>query len=142
MAALPYVPDAQHLARHLVERGVPRDRLELARAARSRPAQRLLQAVGMVDALDLAEAADAGVERGQLERPLPRVGGDLHDAALHHVGVDHAAPSAVVAAGAGDDGLALAGVDARSFVDGAWGQWSLLADQRITIALTFIARNA
>ena len=116
------VPDAQHLARHLVERGVPRDRLEPARAARSRPAQRLLQAVGMIDALDLAEAADAGVERGQLERPLPRVGGDLHDAAVHHVGVDDAAPSAVVAAGAGDDGLALAGGDARSFVDGARGQ--------------------
>src|SRR4029453_13459387 len=90
----------------------------------------------------LAEAADARVERGQLERPLPRVGGDLHDAAVHHVGVDRAAPSAVVAAGAGYDGLALAGVDARSFVDGAWGHDGfLLGDQRITIAATVIARS-
>src|SRR5262249_50297435 len=84
-------------------------------------AERILQAIGVIDALDLAVAAHAGVERRQLRRPFPGVGGDLHDAAAHHVGIDHAAPAAVVAARARDDGLPRARGHARGLVDRAPG---------------------
>ena len=63
----------------------------------------------MIQALELAEAAHAGVERGLLRGPLARIGADLDDLPVADVGVDHAAPAAVVAAGAGDDGLARRG---------------------------------
>src|SRR5262252_3151275 len=79
----------------------------------------MLQAVGVVDPLVLTEAADARMERWHLGRPAPRVGADLHDLPVAHVGVDDAAPAAVVAAGAGDDGFARLGRDTRSFVDGS-----------------------
>src|SRR5207248_2763262 len=113
------IPHAPHLARHRVERLVPADALELPDAARARPAQRITQAVGMVHALHLAEPAHARVQRRHLGRPLARIGADLHDAAVAHVSVDHAPPAAVVAAGAGDDGLARRGGDARCFIEDA-----------------------
>src|SRR2546422_389633 len=64
------------------------------------------QAIGMMDALHLAEATHAGVERRHLGRPLPGIGADLDDAAVADVGIDHAAAAAIVATRAGDDGLA------------------------------------
>src|SRR5438876_9125312 len=77
------------------------------------------QAVRMVDALDLAEAAHAGVERRHLRGPLPRIGADLDDAAVADVGVDDAPPAAVVAARAGDDRLARPRGHPRRLVHGA-----------------------
>src|SRR2546425_11749252 len=64
------------------------------------------QAIGMMDALHLAEATHAGVERRHLGRPLPGGGADLDDAAGADVGFDHAAAAAIVATRAGDGGLA------------------------------------
>ena len=103
--------------RHLVERLVPADALELPAAARARPAAADGAPVGVVEPLGLAEAAHAGVEGRQLGRPLARIGADRDDAPVAHVGVDDAAPAAVVAAGAGDDGLAGCGGGSRGFVD-------------------------
>src|SRR5882757_5085187 len=60
----------------------------------------------MVDALDLPDAAGAGVERRQLGLPARRIGGDLDDAVVDHMGVDDTAAAAIVAAGTGDDGFA------------------------------------
>src|SRR2546428_11482628 len=77
------------------------------------------QAIGMMDALHLAEATHAGVERRQLGRPLPGIGADLDDAALPGVGIDHAAPAAIVATRAGDDGLSGRCGHPRPLVDGA-----------------------
>ena len=71
MAALPYASRMRSISRATLSSASSQEiALEPARAARSRPAQRMLQPVGMVDALDLAEAADAGVERRQLGPPL------------------------------------------------------------------------
>ncbi len=112
------VADAEHLARDLVEGRVPRDPLELARAAGPRPAQRVEQPVRMVDALELAEAPHARVQRRHLGRPAPRIGADLDDLPVAHVGVDGATAAAVVAARAGDDRLARFGRDPRRLVDG------------------------
>src|SRR5262245_41793005 len=77
------------------------------------------QAIGMMDALHLAEATHAGVERRHLWRPLPGIGADLDDAAVADVGIDHAAAAAVVATRAGDDGLAGLCGHPRRLVDGA-----------------------
>ena len=77
----------------------------------------MLEAVGMVDALDLADAAGAGVQRRQLGLPSARVGRYPDDAAVDDVRIDDAAAAAIVAAGAGDDGLVRLGHDARCFVD-------------------------
>jgi hypothetical protein len=111
------VADAEHLARDLVERLVPRDPLELPRAAGPRPAQRVAQPVRVVDPLELAEAPHARVQGRHLGRPLSRIGADLDDLSVAHVGVDGASSAAVVAAGAGDDDLARAGRAPRRLVD-------------------------
>ena len=111
------VADAEHLTRDLVERLVPADPLELSAAARTDPTQRVAQAVGMVHALDLAEAAHARVQGRHLGGPLARVGADLHDLPVADVGVDHAAAAAVVAAGAGDHRLARGRGRPGCFVD-------------------------
>jgi hypothetical protein len=108
---------AKHLAGDLVERVVPGDSLELPGAARSGPAQRVLQTIRMVHPLGLAEAAHAGVERRHLGGPAAWVGADLRDLSIAHVGVDGAAATAVVSAGAGYDGLARLGRDPWRFVD-------------------------
>src|SRR5262249_26546586 len=110
------VPDAEHLARYLVERFVPRDPLKVADTARPCPAQWVLQPVRMVDALGLAEAAHARMKRRHLGGPAAGIGADPDDAPLAYVGIDHAATPAVVAARAGDDGLAGTGCDARGLV--------------------------
>jgi hypothetical protein len=60
------VADPAHLPRHLVERLVPRDALELSRALGPHPAQRIAQPVGMIHALGRPEAAHAGGEGRQL----------------------------------------------------------------------------
>src|SRR3989475_1481889 len=73
----------------------------------------------MVDALHLAEAAHARVQRRHLGRPRARIGADLHDALVAYVGVDHAATTAVVAAGAGHHAFARRRGDARRFVEDA-----------------------
>jgi len=73
----------------------------------------------MVDALHLAEAAHARVQRRHLRRPRARIGADLHDALVAYVGVDHAATTAVVAAGAGHHAFARRRGDARRFVEDA-----------------------
>jgi hypothetical protein len=67
--------------------------------------------------LDLADAAGAGMQRRQLGLPARRVGRDPDDAVVHDMRVDHAAAAAIVAAGAGDDGLAVAAGGARLLVD-------------------------
>src|SRR5882672_122595 len=57
----PSLADAPHLAGDMVERGVPRDALELGQseggAARAGAAHRVFQAVLVIEALDLADAA-------------------------------------------------------------------------------------
>jgi hypothetical protein len=111
------VADAAHLARDLAQRLVPGDALELPGAARPGAAHRVLQAVLVVQPLDLADAAGAGMQRRQVGLPARRVGRDADDAVVDHVGVDHAAAAAIVAAGAGDDGLALSAGGTRVLVD-------------------------
>ena len=113
--------DAEHLARDLVEGLVPADPLELPGATRADPSHRVDQPVGMIQALELAEAAHAGVERGFLRGPLARIGADLDDAPVAHVGVDHAAAAAIVSAGAGDHGLARRGGRPGRFVTDGLG---------------------
>ena len=71
----------------------------------------------MVDSLDLADAARARMQRRQLRLPFARVGGYADNAAVDNMGVDDTAAAAVVAAGAGDDGLVRFGRDPRSLVD-------------------------
>ena len=115
------IAHAPQLARHLVERLVPRDALELAGATRSRATQWMAKAVGMVDSLGLAESAHARVKRWDFGRPLARIRADLDDAPVTDVGVDDAAAAAVVTAGAGDDTLAGRGVHARRLVENATG---------------------
>src|SRR4029450_5380728 len=90
---------------------------ELARTARPGAAHRVLQALLVIDALDLADAAGAGVQGRQLGLPARRIGRDLDDAVVDDVGVDRAAAAAIVAAGAGDDSLAFAAGGARVLVD-------------------------
>ena len=109
--------DAAHLARDMVEGRVPGDALELARTARAGAAHGVPQAVLVIEPLDLADAAGAGMQRRQLGLPARRIGRDFYDAIVDHVGVDHAAAAAIVAAGAGDDGFALAAGGARLLVD-------------------------
>ena len=111
------VADAAHLARDLVQRLVPRDPLELSAAARADPTQGIAQPVGVVHPLALAEAAHARVQRRHLGGPLARIGADLDDLPVAHVGVDHAAAAAVVAARAGDHRLARRGGRSGGFVD-------------------------
>ena len=108
---------AEQLAGDLVQRLVPGDALELAAAARPLASQRMLEAVGMVHALDLADTARAGVQGRQLRLPSARVGGYADNAAVDDVRIDGTTTAAVVAAGAGDDGLVRLGHDARCFVD-------------------------
>ena len=110
--------NTQQLGSDMAQRLVPRDALELPRVARSDAAHRIFQPVGMVDALDLPDTAGAGVERRQLGLPARRVGGDFYDTVVDNVGIDHAATAAIVAAGAGDDGLAGAAPTPRLLVDG------------------------
>src|SRR5580704_14174005 len=110
--------DPQQLPGDMVQRLVPRDTLELPRVARSDAAHRIFQPVGMVHALDLPYTAAAGVQRRQLGLPARRVGRDFYDTVVDDVGVDHAAAAAIVAAGAGDDGLAGAASAPRLLVDG------------------------
>src|SRR4030095_9897158 len=99
------IADAEHLTRDLVERLVPGDSLELSAAAGTDPAQRVAQAVGVVHALALAEAAHTRVQGRHLGSPLARIGADIHNLPVANVGVDHAAPAAVVPARAGDHRL-------------------------------------
>src|SRR6185295_16054724 len=112
------VAHAPHLARDLVERRVPRHALELSGAARPAPAQRMAQTVRVIDTLELTEAAHARVQGRHLGGPAARIGADLDDLSVADVRVDGAAAAAVVAAGAGDDGLAGLGLDPRRLVDG------------------------
>ena len=114
------IADPPHLGRDLVEGVVPRDALVLARAPRAHAAHRVTQAVGVVDAVGGAEAAGAGGQRRHLEGPLARVGADAHDPPVLDVGVDHAAPAAVVPAGARDDLFARRARHARGLVDRLW----------------------
>src|SRR5436309_12141910 len=87
------------------------------RASGPRPPQRVLQPIRVVHTLGLAEAAHARVERRHLGGPAARIGADLHDLPVAHVGVDGAPAAAVVSARAGDDALARLGRDPRRFVD-------------------------
>ena len=111
------VADAAHLLSDVVEGLVPRDALVLARAARAGAAHRVFQAVLVIEPLDLADAAGAGMQRRQLGLPARRVGRDPDDLVVNDVGVDHAAAAAIVAAGAGDDDFAFAPGGARVLVD-------------------------
>lgn len=119
------VADAPHLVGDMAERLVPGDALELPilvpSAARAGAAHRVLQAVRVIDALDLADAAGAGMQRRQVGPPARGIGRDPDDAVVDHMGVDHAAAAAIVAAGAGDDclpwGLAFTSGGARVLVE-------------------------
>ena len=107
----------QHLGSDVIERLVPGDTLELPRAARAGAAHRVFQAILVVEALDLADPAGAGVQGWQVGLPARRVGRNLDDAVVHDVGIHHATAAAVVAAGAGDDSLARLVGTARLLVD-------------------------
>jgi len=109
--------DAKHLARDVVECLVPGDALEAAGASRADTAQRMLQAIRVIRALDLADAAGAGGKWRMGWVPATLVGGDMDDAAVDDVRVDDATATAIVAAGAGDDRLVAARSGARRFVD-------------------------
>ena len=111
------VADAAHLPGDVVERLVPRDALVLARAARAGAAHRVFQAVLVIEPLDLADAAGAGMQGRQLGLPARRIGRDPDDLVVDDMGVDHAAAAAIVAAGAGDDDFAFAAGGARVLVD-------------------------
>ena len=113
----PGVADAQELLRDLVERLVPGDPLEAARAAWPRTPQRVAQPIRVVHALELAKAPHAGVERRQLGCPPAGVRADLDDPPVTHVSVDDTPAAAVVAAGAGGNRLARSGRDPRRLVD-------------------------
>ena len=56
--------------------------------------------------LDLPDTACTRVQRRQFGLPARWIGRDLHDAVVDDVSIHHAAPAAIVAASAGDDGLA------------------------------------
>jgi len=71
----------------------------------------------VIDALDLADAAGAGMERRQFRLPARGVGRDLDDAVVDDMRVDHAAPAAIVAAGAGHHRLVCPSGTARLLVD-------------------------
>jgi hypothetical protein len=101
-----FLADAQHPRRHMIERLVPRDALELPRAARARAAHRMLEPIRMIDPFELADAAGTGMERRQFGLPARRVGRDPDDAIVHDVRVHHASAAAIVPAGAGDHRLA------------------------------------
>ena len=109
--------NAHHLAGDMVHRLVPRDALEPARAARAGAAHRIFQPVGMIDALDLPDAACAGLQGRHVRRPARLIGRDVDDAAILDMGVHHAAAAAIVAAGRGDNGLAVTRGPARVLVD-------------------------
>ena len=117
-AALPYWSRMRRISPgDVVERLVPRDALVLARAARAGAAHGVFQAVLVIEPLDLADAAGAGMQRRQLGLPARRIGRDPDDLVVHDMGVDHAAAAAIVAAGAGDDDFAFAAGGARVLVD-------------------------
>jgi hypothetical protein len=100
-----------------VEGLVPGYALEAAAAAGSIALEGKFEAIGMIDALDLADTAGAGMQWRQLGLPAARVGRDLDDPTAGHVGVDDASAAAVVTAGAGDDGLPRRRCGARSLID-------------------------
>ena len=117
-AALPYRSRMRRSSPgDVVDRLVPGDALPLARAARADAAHRVFQPVRVIEPLDLADAAGAGMQRRQLGLPARRIGRDLDDPVVDDMGVDHAAAAAIVAAGAGDDDFAFAPGGARLLVD-------------------------
>ena len=59
----------------------------------------------MIGPLDLAHTTRAGGQRRMIRVPAARVGGDMHDPAVRDMGVDDAAPAAIMTASAGDDGF-------------------------------------
>jgi hypothetical protein len=77
----------------------------------------MTQAIGMIGALDLPDAAGAGGQRRVLGIPTPHVGADARDPAVGHVRVDHATAAAIMPACAGDYGFARDWTGARSLVD-------------------------
>src|SRR5260221_8613925 len=102
----------------MVKRFVQRDALELTRATRADSSQGMPQAVGMVGALDLADAAAAGMERRQVRSPARGIGRDLDDAVVDDMRVDHATATAIVTAGAGHDRFIGPAGAPRLLVDG------------------------
>src|SRR5262249_12241190 len=76
---------ALQLTVNATEGFLPSDALERAAPARAFAPERILEAVGMVDALDLAYSARAGMQRRQLRLPSARVGRDLDNAAIANV---------------------------------------------------------
>jgi hypothetical protein len=96
LAAVPAF-GGQELLRHQVERVIPGDRRELARAFRPLAHQGMQQAVGVMDALRIAR--DLGADHA---RRIKIVGGAAHaadTAAVEHLDLERAGRGAVVRTG-------------------------------------------
>ena len=125
----------QHLPRHGAERLVPGDARELAGAARAGAAHRVLEPVGMIGPLDLSDAAGAGGQGRMLGVPAAHVGADAGDPPVRDMGVDHAAPAAIMAAGAGDHRLPGAGGGTRGLVEGVHPEGGQCVGQSLVLRM-------
>ena len=102
-----FVADRQHALGDLIERVVPGNALPFARAARPEAAQRVHEAVGMIDQID-GHRAD-GTETSMIER-RGRIALDLDELAVAHVQQGAAAAVATAA-----DAFENAAMTAREF---------------------------
>ena len=111
--------DAQHLARRRVSIASSHEmRSNWPEPRGPDAAHRILQPVGMIDALDLTDAAGAGVQRRHapaFQRAL--VGRDVDDAVVATCALTTQRPPQLWPQVRGDDGLAVAGGPARVLVD-------------------------